>query len=449
MRRPVPASWPTRSPAARPSSIAADPPHGAVAIHEHHLNEPGISTPPAPLAPAAQIAVIGAGIVGTCCAAELRDRGYRVTLFDRGEPGQEGASRANAGQLIPSLIHPLAYPGIWRDAPRLLTARDSPLAIAPSHLPRLVPWLVRFLASSRQSAWQRGVAALAALNADAMEATKDLYRRAGLLSCLSNTGVLFLHESLASLNRARSEWAEKAQHGYNHEVLSPETLRELEPALSESFSGAILERAVSHVSDPLKIVEGLYRYTVEQGTVFRRGEMRIAAFGAEGVELAGTDGRSERFDGLVIAAGAWSRQLLRQIGDDAPLESDRGYNITLPRPGVTIRHCLVFAERGFVATPLEPGLRIGGGVELAGLEAPPRPARLQRMLDAAQRFMPGLDARDGESWMGHRPATPDSLPVIRLSERHPRIVYAFGHGHLGLTQGPVTGRQVAGLFAGA
>lgn len=415
------------------------------------MNEPRAGTPQvsARLEPPAHIAVIGAGIIGTCCAVELRDRGYRVTLFDRGEPGREGASRANAGQLIPSLIHPLAYPGIWRDAPRLLTARDSPLAIAPSYLPRLAPWLYRFLASSRRHTYQRGVASLAALNAGAMEATRDLYGRAGLLPCVKNTGVLFLYESPASFDRARAEWTVKAEHGYVHKILSPQELRDLEPALAASFNGAILERAVSHVTDPLKIVEGLYRHTVEQGTVFQRREMRIAALGADGVELSGTDGSRERFDGLVIAAGAWSRQLLRQIGDNAPLESDRGYNITIPRPGVAVRHCLVFADRGFVATPLEPGLRIGGGVELAGLAAPPRPMRLQRMLEAAKKFMPGLDDRDGETWMGHRPATPDSLPIIRVSGRHRRIVYAFGHGHLGLTQGPVTGQRVAELFGGA
>ncbi|MDZ7841889.1 MAG: FAD-dependent oxidoreductase [Gammaproteobacteria bacterium] len=412
------------------------------------MSDPDTTQCPTRLDPPAHIAVIGAGIIGTCCAAELRDRGYRVALYDRGEPGQEGASRANAGQLIPSLIQPIAYPGIWRDAPRLLAARDSPLAIAPSHLPRLVTWLCRFLASSRRDAWRRGVASLAELNAGAMAATRDLYGRAGLLDSLENTGALFLHESPASLDRARADWTEKSEHGYEHEILSPQALRDLEPDLAASFSGAILERSVCHVSDPLKIVEGLYRYTTARGTVFRRSDVRIAAAGGDGVELAGADGGRERFDGLVIAAGAWSRQLLRQIGDDAALESDRGYNITIPDPGVAIRRCLVFADRGFVATPLKSGLRIGGGVELAGLAAPPNPIRLQRMLEAAKRFMPGLDDRGGETWMGHRPATPDSLPVIRASDRHPRIVYAFGHGHLGLTQGPVTGRRVAGLFAG-
>ncbi|HSH41655.1 MAG TPA: FAD-dependent oxidoreductase [Arenicellales bacterium] len=414
------------------------------------MSDASVSTPRAAAPPdtPAHIAVIGSGIVGTCCAAELRDHGYRVTLFDRGEPGREGASRANAGQLIPSLIQPLGYPGIWRDAPRLLTARDSPLAIAPSYLPRAMPWLLRFLASSRRRAYQRGVAELAALNAGALEAIHDLYGRAGLLSELDQTGALFLHESPASFEQARADWNMKAGYGYAHEVISGGALRELEPALADAFSGAVLEPSVCHVSDPLKIVEGLHRYTVERGTAFRQADMRIAARDADSIVLASTDGRRERFDGLVIAAGAWSRDLLRQIGDDTSLESDRGYNITIPRPGISIRHCLVFADRGFVATPLEPGLRIGGGVELAGLKAPPRPARLQRMLEAAKTLLPELQLQDGASWMGHRPATPDSLPVIRASEKDRRIVYAFGHGHLGLTQGPVTGRRVAALFTG-
>lgn len=409
----------------------------------------GIGTSSARLPPPARIAVIGAGIIGACTAAELVDRGYRVTLFDRGEPGRDGASRGNAGQIIPSLIHPLAYPGIWRDVPRLLVSPESPLAIAPSHLPRLIPWLLRFLASSRPSAHEAGVAALAALNADVWAATTDLYGRAGLLSCLQNTGVLYLHETEAQLEDAREQWRARAEHGYEFEVLCPGELHDAEPDLGDCFSGAILERAVSHVGDPLRVVEGIFRYAVRQGAVFKRGEVRISHIDAEGISLSSSDGGRERFDGAVIAAGAWSRILLRQIGDDAPLESDRGYNITIPEPGVSIRHCLIFTDHGFVATPLEPGLRIGGGVELAGLRAPPDPKRLDRMLRAAKRFIPALDPRGGQTWMGHRPATPDSVPIIRSSPVDPRIAYAFGHGHLGLTQGPITGRLVSRLFSGA
>lgn len=394
-------------------------------------------------------AVIGAGIVGTCCAAELIDRGYEVSIFDRGEPGREGASRSNAGQIIPSRIEPMAYPGIVRDAPGMLLDRHGPLWISPTYLPRLTPWLWRFVLASRRQRYEGGVEQLAELNTGTHEATRDLYQRAGLSSLLRPTGALHLYESPAALARARSQWRVRGAHGYAHEFIEPRRLRQLEPDLADVFAGAVFEENVSHVSDPLRIVEGIHRYATRKGMVFHRAEAHIISRDAAGITVETDGGKRATFDYLVIAAGAWSRRLLNQIGDDAPLEAERGYNVTIPRPNVDIRHCLIFADRGFVATPLDPGLRIGGWIELAGLRTPPVHARIRRIIEVAKKLIPGLDETAGELWMGHRPAVPDSLPVIRRSRVDPRIVYAFGHGHLGLTQAPVTARRVVALLASA
>lgn len=396
--------------------------------------------------PAANIAVIGAGVVGTCCAAELVDRGYTVSVFDRGDPGWEGASRGNAGQVIPSLIQPVAYPGIVRDIPRLLLSPDSPFSIASTHIPRLVPWLWRFLLASRRRRHHQGVARLAELNAGALEATRDLYHRAGLSHSLKNTGALYLYETSASLHKARADWDIKGAHGYTHEFIDPQELSRLEADLSPVFAGAVFEQGVWHVSDPLRIVEGIHRYAVDRAAVFHRQEARIAELSSECIFVESGDGTRRPFDAVVIAAGAWSRQLLNQIGDDAPLESERGYNITIERPNVDIRHCLIFADRGIVATPLEPGLRIGGCVELAGLKTPANPARFKHIAAIAKKLISGLDDSGGHTWMGHRPALPDSVPIIRRSGIDERIIYAFGHGHLGLTQAPITAQRVAGLL---
>jgi len=395
----------------------------------------------------AAVAVIGAGIVGTCCAVELVDRGYEVCIFDRGEPGREGASRSNAGQIIPSRIEPVAYPGIVRDAPGMLLDRHGPLWISPAYLPRLAPWLWRFILASRRSHYERGIEQLAELNAEAQEATRDLYHRAGLLPLLQATGALHLYETPASLASARSEWRVKAAHGYAHEFIDPRRIQQLEPDLAEAFAGAVYEENTAHVSDPLRIVEGIHRYAIDRGATFRRGEARIGAREAAGITVETDAGKRETFDNLVIAAGAWSRALLNQIGDDARLEAERGYNVTISRPNVDICHCLIFADRGFVATPLGPGLRIGGWVELAALRAPPDHVRTRRIIEVTKKLIPELDDTDGELWMGHRPSLPDSLPVIRPSGVDSRIIYAFGHGHLGLTQGPVTARRVAALLA--
>ena len=200
----------------------------------------------------------------------------------------------------------------------------------------------------------------------------------------------------------------------------------------------------AHVSDPVAITRRLLQWLQAQGVTVRRGE----ALGAEGRRLRLADGSELPFDALVVAAGAWSGRLARSLGDRVLLESERGYNTTLPNPGVQLRAEVIFGERKFVATPLAMGLRIGGAAEFAGLETPANYARCDALLALAGLYLPGLRTEGGTRWMGHRPTTPDSLPVIGRSPGRRDVLYAFGHGHTGLTFGPTTGRLIADLAAG-
>jgi D-amino-acid dehydrogenase len=152
---------------------------------------------------------------------------------------------------------------------------------------------------------------------------------------------------------------------------------------------------------------------------------------------------------VVVAAGAWSHRLARLLGDRVPLESERGYHVVLPHPGVPVTHGMSHARHGFALMPMEQGLRLAGTVELAGLDAPPDWRRAQRLIEGAALTLPGLDTRDGKFWMGHRPALPDSLPMIDRAPGAPNVIYAFGHGHMGLSWAATTGRLVAGLAGGA
>ena len=161
-----------------------------------------------------------------------------------------------------------------------------------------------------------------------------------------------------------------------------------------------------------------------------------------------SDGRVLRARNVVICAGAWSHLLARQTGDAVPLETERGYNTTLPKAAFDVKRQLIFSRHGFVITPLATGLRVGGAVELGGLKLPPNFARAKAMLEKARQFLPGLDPSGGREWMGYRPSLPDSLPVIGKATRAPGVLYAFGHGHLGLTQAAATGRIVRDLVLG-
>jgi len=202
--------------------------------------------------------------------------------------------------------------------------------------------------------------------------------------------------------------------------------------------------AWAHLDDPKRLADRLREHLVARGVEMVAGE--AASIGEQ--QATTRDGRSLPFDTVVVAAGAWSAQLAKRIGDHAVLESERGYNATLPRPNVRLTRQVIFAERKFVATPMSMGLRIGGAAEFAGLTAPANFRRSRALVELARRYLPGLDAAGGADWMGQRPTTPDSLPVIGRSPRRSNVFYAFGHGHLGLTLGPTTGRLIADLVAG-
>jgi D-amino-acid dehydrogenase len=187
----------------------------------------------------------------------------------------------------------------------------------------------------------------------------------------------------------------------------------------------------------------------QRGASFRRAEVKRLAPVDGGVRVTLADGQELVAGRVVVAAGAWSKALTKPLGDAIPLDTERGYNTTLPPGSFDLRRQLTFGGHGFVISPLTSGIRVGGAVELGGLHLPPNFARADAMLKKAKAFLPDLQTAGGKQWMGFRPSLPDSLPVIGFSRAGRNIVYAFGHGHLGLTQSAATGRLVSELLTGA
>ena len=390
----------------------------------------------------AAVVVIGAGIVGLSAAYHLHADGHAVTVVDR-DPQGDRASSGNAGGIGIAEIVPASVPGlIWR-VPGWLVDPLGPLSVRWRHLPALLPWLWRFLRSGDRAEVERITAALATLAARCYDDLVPLLAVLGLSADLHRLGALTVYETTAGFARDRAEWDLKRRHGIVAEELTGDDAREREPALGPQVRHAIATPQWAHVSDPAEITRRLLQWLTAQGVAVRRGE----AIGAEGRTLRLADGGAVPFDALIVAAGAWSGRLARSFGDRVLLESERGYNTTLPAPSVELRAEVIFGERKFVATPLAMGLRIGGAAEFAGLEAPPNPARCDALLALAKLYLPGLRVEGGTRWMGHRPTTPDSLPVIGRSPRRRDVLYAFGHGHTGLTFGPTTGRLIADLVA--
>ena len=393
-----------------------------------------------------EVVVIGAGVVGLGCAYHLRKDGLAVTVVDR-DPEGDKASFGNAGGIGITEVVPASVPGVLWRVPGWLVDPLGPLALRPSHAPKLVPWLWRFSRSAAPREVARISAALAALNLRVYDDLVPMLAATGLSGELFRKGALSVYESEAGYRRDGAEWALKRSLGIETSDLSGDEARRMEPALGPIVQRAIFTPQWGHVTDPKRIVDGLRRWLQANGVEFVRGEVAaVSSSGTASVALA--DGRTLAAGKIVVAAGAWSGALARGIGDPVLLESERGYNTTLPAPGVALEREVIFAERKFTATPLSCGLRIGGAAEFAGLTARPNYRRSRALVTLAKRYLPGLQASDGTEWMGHRPATPDGLPVIGPSRRYPSVFYAFGHGHVGLTQAATTGRLIADLVGG-
>lgn len=393
------------------------------------------------------VAIIGAGIVGLSTAFKLLEAGRSVTLIDRKGMALE-TSRGNAGGLAFSEVLPLASSGMLRKLPRWLSDPLGPLSIPVAYLPQITPWLLRFWRAGWPDRVAASIAAQGALMRIAGPETMGLVKAAGLEHMIRPDGVLELYESEAELAASQPGWQAREREGVAFTHVRGAELADLQPGLSPRIVAGTFVPAWQQVTDPYDYAVAVGNAAQQRGAQLLIADVTGIMPDADGVMLTLADGRNMSAAKAVVAGGAWSKTLTAQLGDTIPLETERGYNTTLPSDSFDLRRQLTFGGHGFVISPLTSGIRIGGAVELGGLKLPPNYARADAMLKKAKAFLPELRTGGGTQWMGFRPSMPDSLPVIGASRRSPDVLYAFGHGHLGLTQSAATGRLVADLVTG-
>ncbi|MDN3522685.1 NAD(P)/FAD-dependent oxidoreductase [Halomonas ramblicola] len=395
-----------------------------------------------------RIAVIGAGVVGMTTALALQRQGHAVSVLDPRGPG-EGASYGNAGFLATELIDPLSTPSTLSKAPRLWLDPHGALAMPLRYLPRMAPWLMRFIAAARPSRVAEGRRALAALNGAAVAAWRRCLADIGAEEELVASGYLLVWESGRGRAAAKAQMAHLQHWGIEVEWLEAEEIRAREPGLTGELSHGLSFPGAHQVRDPHALVRRLAAAFEARGGVIRQTRVeRLEPYG-EGVRLH-TDAGEWDADRAVVAAGARSHHLARDLGLEVPLETERGYHLTLPQRGQPLRQPVGSAERRCVMTPMRCGLRIVGFTELGGLSLAPirrRYASLRRHAGALLADRQGLD-HGAEEWMGFRPTLPDSLPVIDTHPDVPAVHFAFGHQHLGLTQAAITAELLAARMAG-
>ena len=390
--------------------------------------------------------VVGAGIVGVCCASYLQREGFDVEIVDPEPPGTM-CSHGNAGGICPGSCVPIAGPGMLSKVPAWLLDPEGPLHIRLAYLPRLLPWLVRFLRAGRKSEVRRISASLRALHAQTFAFYEPLLRDAGCLDLLEKHGQLFVYDDDLGPAKDGFSLELRRESGVAIELLDQDELRQLEPSLAPIFKSAVFLPEQGQCKNPGRLVAALADAVLRNGGTWRRASVREVRFaGGRPVALA-TDAGEIPVQTLVIAAGAWSGKLARQLGSPVPLETERGYHAMVMGAHTGLRIQTMWANRKFVAAPMEDGIRFAGTVEFAGLEAPPDMRRADILLRQGRRMFPQLAEGPVTQWMGHRPSLPDSLPVIGGSPHHDNVFFAFGHGHMGLIGGSVTGLLIADLAA--
>lgn len=394
------------------------------------------------------VLVIGAGVVGLSAAIAAQARGLSVTVLDREGPAA-GASAGNAGAFAFTDILPLASPGIMRKAPGWLLDPLGPLSVPPRYALRIAPWMVRFAAACRPGRVAASVAAQTALMDLSRDELEPFLRQTGTHGMLRKDGNLQVYETEAECAAAAPGWAARTAHGIAFRHMERDEMAELQPGLSPRFLRGTFTPGWFSIADPKLYTLALADHLRAQGGEIVTAEITALRPTDLGVEATAADGRSLTAGQAVVAAGAFSHRLARSLGERIPLETERGYNTTLPPDALDLRTQITFGGHGFVVSCLSTGIRVGGAVELGGLDLPPNFARARAMLDKAKAFLPALRTEGGTQWMGFRPSLPDSLPAIGHARASRRVVYAFGHGHLGLTQSAGTARLVADLLTGA
>ncbi|NOX70638.1 MAG: FAD-binding oxidoreductase [Gammaproteobacteria bacterium] len=393
------------------------------------------------------IAIIGAGIIGASTALALQQDGHRVTLLDRQEPCA-GASFGNAGLIVNGSCAPTAMPGIVRDGLRMLARPLSALSVRPAYFMKILPWLIRFAAESRRSNVLRNARHLHALTNRAIDSWKQLTKSTQLGRLLESGGWIKVYETEQSFAATTNARALMDDNGTPYEILTAADIQDLEPQLAPIFERGIYQSDSLWLSNPDQMVRSMVDLLQSRGGTYRQFDVHSIRVEDDSVRLSNPDG-STSFDKVVVATGAWSKPLCQQLGDKVSLDTERGYHLMLSTDTRNLLTRPVFnGDSSFVLSPMEQGLRLTTQIEFAGLDAAPDYRRVRSLLPTARRMLPGIDAAESSVWMGCRPSLPDSLPVLGFASASQNVLYAFGHQHLGITLGPVTGLIIADLIAG-
>lgn len=393
------------------------------------------------------VTIVGAGIIGICCALSITEKGMSVQLIDRDEPGQ-GASYGNAGIISPWSIIPQSMPGIWKQIPSMLLSKNGPLSINASYLPKLIPWGLKFLRNATHEKARKSSDAMELLNHSNIELYRKHLLGTGYENLIQDSYYVHAFRNPEKAKLDSLGYLIRSEKGGDLEKIGQQELKELEPALSNEFKAAILIKGQARAIAPGKIGTVLAEKAAKAGVKIIKANVESLESENESRWITKTNIGNFYSHKIVLSAGAWSMKLLKSLNINLPLEAERGYHLEYSNPSVLLNNSVMDVDMMFVASSMEDGLRIAGTAEFAGLDTSPNVVRIRSLKKLAKHMLPDLVEDDVKTWMGNRPSMPDSLPVLDEFPNHKGLFAAFGHSHYGLMMAPKTGEIISGLVSG-
>ena len=389
-----------------------------------------------------KIAVIGAGIIGVCIAHFLRKSGNQVELFDQYEPGTQ-TSFGNAGLFANHECVTVNSPQLWKDLPSMLLGKNSPLVVDWIYIFTHLPWIIRFLRNCTHEKVENIANSLSTFSSHAEIGYEEIFNEIDVSEYIVKKEPIFLYESKQHFEKNQYALNLRKKHNISFEIVSKKEIAEMEPALDDVYYNGIVFKGESFTRSSLKITKKIFDNFINNGGRFIKEKVNSIYKDKNSLFLR-TSGNIQKADKIIVAAGAWSNVLAKTVGDNFPLDTERGYHVLFEKNDDLISRPIGWAKTGFYITPMEDGIRAAGTIEIAGLKKPMNEKMLKKIESTSRKILPKLGSVKSQ-WMGFRPTLPDSLPVIGESKKCNNVYYAFGHQHLGLSLAAVTGKAIQSL----
>ncbi len=395
------------------------------------------------------VGIIGSGIQGVCTGLQIIKKGIPVTLFDRQDPlssEYKPASYGNAGHFSPYAVLQFNRPDVLNDVPKMLLSSYGPLALKWNYVPKMINWFLHYLKTCNKKSMLHTAKYMHQILSLSNDAYEEIFQEINTNGLVEKKGIIYVW---TNKNKKSRDLEIKVRNdlGIEQKLLTQKQVLELEPNLKPVFDAGVIYENAMHARDPHGILKEIFKLFLKRGGKFIQTNIESIEQRKTNETIIKSGKEVYKFEKSVVASGAFSKKLTDQLGENIPLDTERGYHVHFKGKENLISRPVIFLDRGFGMTPMNQGLRAVGTVELGGLKNPLSKKRIEYIVRCAKELLPQLGEHQDE-WLGFRPTLPDFLPILGPSLKNKNIIYAFGHQHLGWTLGAITGKIISGIVAG-